>query len=411
MRRARALGFLLAVLCAASRAGVAAEPAGILSAAERSALVVAGRSSAPRRLDAHGFSAGLVVDEVLVGRIQLGARLQMAWEELSSEPAPRLSATDRVLVCLEPLPTQSIWRQRIPDSAARASTRLIAAGATALVRNPTAVEIAALRHYLAIPASARADSAGVQWLAELVRVGSQALSQAAVERLAADPALATKLTAAATASLLAAASDPERPLATRKRIVGALGRRRVMAARAGLLELARADSPLEPAALDALAHLDGELPPGRVDELLKSNQAELRIVAVAWIAEPKARPRLIALVREDPAPTVRMSALERLLDRHGIDVLAELAGVLADPDPPTRSAAAHAIGRTSGAAAPLRALVYGGDERIAEGAVAALGFAGPSGITALREIAAGDPRPSMRALAGLALGELPGHHD
>lgn len=387
----------------------AASGSGLLAAAERSPLVVAGRVGPTRRLDRHGFAADLVIDDVISGRIQLGTRLLVAWEELGSNPPERLAEGERVLVCLERLPSQSIWRQRIPEAGARANARLLADTGRALIRNPSQAELSTLEHYLALAPAARAGSAGVDRLVELVQIATPPLPRDALDRLADDERLTEHLTAASLETLLDAARDSKRPLAERKRIVETLGSRRIAGARDVLTAFAM-DPSLEAAAIDAVAQIDGRLPGERVDALLTSDRADLRLVGIAWIEGAETRARLVSLVRQDPAPEVRLAALRRLLSKEGIAPLSEVAGILADPDAPTRSAAAHAIGTTSGSAAPLRALAAGKDDRIAEGAVVALSFAGPEGMSTLRAIHETDPRPSLRALAGLALGELPGHH-
>ncbi len=124
-----------------------------------------------------------------------------------------------------------------------------------------------------------------------------------------------------------------------------------------------------------------------------------------------ARARLVLLLHADPAPAVRLAAGRELLARDGAGAIADVIGLLDDPDDAVRSGSAESIGAIGDpAVAPLRTVIDGGSERAALAAVLALARTGRKGGAMLTAIAASHERESVRAFAGLALGEAPSSH-
>jgi len=418
VNRPKLPALILAVVAgvAPGRAG-AAEPAtggvGVLSSAVTAKAVVIGRFSQPTRLDLHGRAAELRVDQTLRGHLQAGATLRVAWEELSQARPDRFADGQRVLLCLEPLPTQSLWRKRFPDPGDQRRAMVVAAGGRAFVREPGAETSHALQHYLAMAPSARSGGAGHPYLVDLVATAEPGLAGDALAHLAADDELNRRLPAASAIVLARVAGKKDRPVELRRNVLDVIGKREVAAARPVVADLAGrpdTDTDIDATALLALARLDDGLPPDQVEQLLTDERAALRAVAARFVAGEDTQERLARLVQNDPAPEVRLAAVSTLLERDGVDAVQATLPALADTDSTVRSEAARKIGTLGEPVVPsLKAVVDGTSRRSAEGAVVALSFAGAGGLAAIREIAHSHPDEKIRNLAGLALGQAPGH--
>ena len=115
-------GLLAGLVGLAAEVASAGTPAAggvqLLEAMETATAVVVGRITDVERLDTHGYAAWLNL-ETIVGNppeaIDEAQPVRIAWEELSRGRPPRFAPGDRILVCLEPLASASIWARRLPD--------------------------------------------------------------------------------------------------------------------------------------------------------------------------------------------------------------------------------------------------------------------------------------------------------
>src|SRR5262249_39697550 len=158
----------------------------IIATAARAESVVTGEISAVEQLDVHGWRADLRVDTVLAGNIPLGASVTIGWEELSTARRVRFANGQRVLVVLDPLPTQSLWRKRFPHVDPARPVGVVASAGDAFLVSPDGMTVGALGHYLAMTPSARNGAPGVVKLAELVRSGHPAVAREALALLESD---------------------------------------------------------------------------------------------------------------------------------------------------------------------------------------------------------------------------------
>jgi hypothetical protein len=408
LRAGIALGALLALAPVARAAVPAAGGEALLDASEGAAATVVGVVRQPATVDTHGRSATLEVERSLAGDLAAGASQRIAWEELALARPPRFADGDRVLVALDPLPGASLWRQRFPVTKTSPDVRVVAAAGDAFLRRPDEATIDLLARYLALPPAERVTAPGVGALAALVRGADPHVAAAALRRLGTVPGLDAQLDDAARAALAAAAQDASRPTDLRSALIAWIGRARLVALRPAIEALAGAASPVQADALEALIALDGGLPADRGDALLRSTDPRLRTVGVRSLSGARARERLLALSKNDPAPEVRAAALQRLVDVGGAAAAEDASAGLFDPDRSVRGAAAVALGKVGEPAVPtlLRlAMTRTGDA--ASGPVVALSLAGPAGAKALVEVARSHDDPEVRKIALFALGHGP----
>src|SRR5688572_13685603 len=99
----------------------AAEGTALVQTLEAAPLALVGTIEGRSALGERAWRALVRVESVLVGEPAPGP-VPVAWEELASGRPPRFADGDRVLLALEPLPTGSLWRQRIPDPKALLAT-------------------------------------------------------------------------------------------------------------------------------------------------------------------------------------------------------------------------------------------------------------------------------------------------
>jgi hypothetical protein len=383
----------------------------ILPSTARARSVVAGTVMHPEPVDDHAWKAGLRVDRVLLGPAALGDTLTIAWEELSQGRAVRFTGGERVLVVLEPLPTQSLWRRRFPlrDGA---GVSVVAARGEAFLRAPDAVTLDGLQHYLALAPAARDGDPGTLRLAELVAGAHPAVAHEALTILEQQPARVAVLGAAGAASLLRTAQDVGRDGRLRARALRLAFDQRLAGSRETARALAESDPVLRADAYRALAALPDGLGPDTVAMLLEDPTPELRIVAVEAGGAHAGRARLVELMRNDASPAVRLAAGRALLAHHGSAGITDAAVLLDDPNAGVRTGIAETIGRIGApAVAPLHAVVDGPSERAALAAVIGLSHAGEEGGEALETIEKTHRQESIRAFAGLALGRGPDTHE
>ena len=389
----------------------------ILASAARAQAVVAGVVSDVASIDVHGWRGALRVDSVLLGHLRLGDTVTIGWEELSSERQVRFEEGQRVLLVLDPLPTQSLWRKRFPTRDAAHEVLVVASNGEAFLPRPDGPTLAILEHYLAMTPDARDGAPGALRLAELVRDAHPAVAREALAILEAAPARMDVLGADGAASLLAAARSSERETPLRSTALRLAGQHRLPGTRETALTLAEPGSPIRADAYRVLAGLPDGLPAERVASLLDDADPEVRAVGVELVRDETARDRVVALSRDDPSPVVRLAAARALLagyarggDAAGSHAIADVIGMLDDPDAGVRTGVAESIGALGEpAVAPLDAAVDGDSERAALAAILGLARTGPKGAALLALIAESHENKSVRAFARLALGEAPGH--
>jgi hypothetical protein len=405
-----ALALVAALAGSAARAQPAPERSPLLRSAEQSTATVVGTLEEPRRLDAHGYAAVLVVERVLHGETAPETRQQIAWEEFSPNRPPRFAAGERILVALEPLPSSSLWKSRIPGGAALA----VAAQGRAAWKAPDAATIESLGGYLRLDATARGSAAGASALIGIAADAAPAIAESALEALATRAGLEAQLDgdggARARERFAELLADPERPLALREAAVALVGVRRLSPLRPAVAAHTEAGDPLEAAAWEALVRIDGVLPPERVQVLLARDEPALRVVALRYGGAAVDDDRLVAAANDDPAGAVRVAAIEALLARRGVAALDSAVPLLFDADAAVGRETALRISRLGANAVPaLRATFEERPyEEISELAPVALALAasGPDGTAALEQIAADHPDEARRKLADLALGRM-----
>jgi hypothetical protein len=400
---------------AAAQPGAAPRAAGgvaPIEAAETAPVTLVASVAETRSLDARAFSARLHVEQSLRGPIERGAEVRVAWEELAAARAPRFAEGERILVSLEPLPGDSIWRERLPDAATRAQVLAVARRGDAFLRRPSAKTLLELEHYLALPPAERRGPAGVARLATLAFAGDLQVAEDAVRRLDASPDLDAALGPFSGAELVGALVRDDASDSLRDAVVELVGSRRLESTRPALQALVQL-RPAPPAAVfEALARLDGGLPQAQTRRLLGDASPARRAVAARHASGPEAEPLLRDRVRSDPDASVRAAAVERLAELRGAAAADVLALALADPEPPVRAAAVQRLGALGDAAVPeLRRVLDGGDPVAARSALAALSISPGSQARALLvEIADSHEDADLQRLAGVALGRAREDH-
>lgn len=388
----------------------AAGGAPLLEATESARESLLGVVQEVERIDLHGYAASLRVERALTGAAEPGQTLRIAWEELSLRRPPRFRDGERVIVALETLPPGSLWSSRFPRRDALAVT----AEGRAFLRAPDAATVEGLATYLALAPEMRRESAGADALARLAASADPAIAGAALERLAQVPGLPARLTDEGVRSYAALLGDDRRPLPLRVQALELTGTRRLAALRAEIEALATPGSALEAPALATLARLDSGLPHPLCEQLLEREDAAVRAVVAAHGGAGVSDERLVKLLRLDPAPEVRASAVRTLVARQGSGALETALPVLFDPDPAVRGAAAESIAGLGEAAVPgLRILIEKSSDRAPgdlAGPLMTLALTGPEGARALREISVSHPDEKIRAMASFALGRAPGAH-
>jgi hypothetical protein len=404
-RGAGALACALACLAAPALAGP--EPAAgsprLIALLERAPLALVGSIRQPHALDAHGRAAELEVEQALVGRVPLGTRVLIVWEELALGRPERFQEGERVLVALEPLPPLSIWSRRLPVPAERQRAWAVAERGDAFLRRPSPGGVGILAHYLALAGPERAGPSGAARLAELARGAAPLLARAAVERLDDFEDLDGALAGPPAEMLVAALRRDDALL--RQRLLELLAHQRPASLRAALIRALEEPGASPPELLAALAEIDGELAPARARLLLGSEDPALRELG-ARRAPLRLTPELERMLRADPEPVVRAAAVTRLVELRGGLATGAVLAALDDPDTSVRGAAALALGGLGAEVVPaLRHVVDTGSPHAAQAAVGALRFTGSREAQAeLREIADAHPDRGVRALARLAVG-------
>ena len=379
----------------------ALHPSPFLAVAEGARWVVVGDAASTAPVDRHCYAASLVVQRALVGDDAPGAELRIAWEELARVESPRVRDGARLVVALDPLPGQSLWRRRFPDG----DVRVIAGRGAGVGMAPDGPALESLSRFLAVPAETRNGADGVAALASLAVTARPRLALAALERIDEVPALAEQLSAPAGRDLGALAADPTAPPAVRVRVLRLVGDNALVALRPTVLRVVTVGSPLEAEARAALARLDGSIPAADVAALLARPDPALRALAVRYARGTPSEAEVAVRIRDDPAPDVRAAAVRAWIEwkrEAGFDAVQP---ALFDPVPRVRGAAGEALGSLGEPVVPrLVALADARTGADAAGPLWALRRTGPAGERALFEIAATHPDPGVRKLASLIAG-------
>ncbi len=401
------LALAAALAPAAGAQGVrAAGGVEIVAAVERSDLCVVGSVREPRELDAKGYTAQLVVEQPLGAALAAGSVLSIAWEELASARPPRFAGGDRVLVCLGTLPGSTLWLHRFPDPEQRRAVLAVASLGSAFLRNPLPGGLDALEHYARLTPSDRAGPQGAARLVELAARAELPIAEDAVTRLAARPALAQQLDADLALQLIEALLRPDASEALQQDVLRLVSDHRPPALRPPLAELAARKPPPSALVFEALARLEGGLPPERSAALLRDASPARRATAARYASGPDAAARLTECLRTDPDAGVRAAAVSRLVALEQERALMTAMATFADANTDVRLAGARAVASLGAAAVPdLRAAVEAGRQPAASTAIAALRMTGTEEAhTALVAIATSHPDEGIRKLAGLAVG-------
>jgi hypothetical protein len=383
----------------------------ILASAPRAQAVVVGTVGDVTNVDLHGWRAAIGVDRVLLGTVRLGDTITIAWEELSTARQVRFANGQRVLVVLDALPTQSLWRKRFPPEQRTQPVFAVASNGDAFLVEPDGATLNGIEHYLAMAATARDGTQGGARLAEIVQEGTPAVAREALTILEAKPDDAPGLDEDGAPALLGAARNPDRETTLRSGALRLAARRRLP----GTVETARAlaepGSPIRADAYRAMAMVSGGFSAAEVERVLGDSDPDVRAAAVDLSSDDTPIERLQAVVRTDQAPTVRLAAGRRLLARRNAESIPEVVALLDDPDANVRTGIAEAIGGVGAAAvAPLRAVIDGGSDRAALAAVLGLARAGREGAAMLKAVADHHARAPVQAFARLAMGNAPSSH-
>ena len=317
------------------------------------------------------------VEGPIVGEVAIGTPLEVAWEEPSRSRAPRFQSGERVLVVLEPLSGASIWLSRLPDPEQRSKTLGVAMRGDAFLRDPSLGTANLLEHYLALAAADRAGAPGVGYLAQLAAVGEIPLAVDVVARLDTRSELDAKLGQTGALRLTSALVRDDATEALQDALVALIDRHHLVSMQAPLEALAASAELAPPIVYAALAKLEGALSPERTAKLLAQGQERYREVGARNAGGDEAESELRSLVRRDPSPTVRINALERLVELRGEGAMGTLSLALADAEPTVRAAAAIQMGALGSAAVPdLLRVTEAGEVDAARAAIAALVLTG-----------------------------------
>lgn len=417
MTRTRVAALALGLAMFAAAAGAALEQpraAGgvrLVEAGETAPVTVVGHVLEPRRIDQHGYTALLRVEMALRGPLEHGADVRIAWEERAALRRTRFEEGDRILVSLERLAGASIWRARFPEPAERVKVLGVAMRGDAFLQRPSLGSTTILQHYLALSAENRDAAPGAGYLVELALGAEPPLAGDAVRRLARHAQLDSDLGVEGGARLVRAMLRTDAGREFQEAIVELIGSRKLESTRPALEALAGAEVAAPAIVFAALARLDGELSPERTAALLERSPARYREVAARFASGPQADATLARLAREDPAPEVRSGAIERLVERRGVQAIDSVVPGLSDPEASVRGAAVRGLASLGDPAVPtLQRVIDEADPEAAKSALAALALSpGPTARAALLEVAEKHPDAGLRALAEIALGQPVGH--
>ncbi len=416
--RVLAGAFLLAALGAVGACQREAAPAVrargdaglLLSTLPAATALVEARVERVARIDRHGYRASARVQRSLKGPFEPGTPLEIAWEELAVERAPRFASGETVVVALTPLPTTSLWFHRFPPQLRSERTLAVAGGGDAFAADLSADDLERLGEFARLAADQPYSlSAAIALLRfwdsrneQLARAALALLDQDWSEPIASAPAFI---------EACAQALARPKPLWLGSAILEWAARRQVRGLIPVLDRIARAHTPLAPHAILAARRLGHPLPEELLEPWLSHPDGAVRASATRALDGPNAAARLARLAGDDPDPTARAAALTRLRELAGNEAFPTLAAGLTDPEASVRLAAAQqlsVLGETVRQHLEEFALAQSGDAALA--AVAAFEGMGAAGHPALVRLAKEHPDPRVRALAEIAARKSQGEH-
>ena len=417
--RLRVPGWALAALLSGLVMGLEARPVlaatqNPIEALEQARVVVVGTFDSVTPVGYGAYVGELRVDENLSEAPLERVSYEVAWEEPGLSVPARYARGHRVLVGLGPLPTASIWKERIPELERRNQVLWIDGKGEAAIPRPSAAAAHLMHHYLALSPSARHGEAGLLRLAQMTSRTEVELAQPALARLTGllaqdDAALPGQ---AALELVVALQRDNEPGLV--QDLLGWVAESRptelaapLAAARARDKAASRSRG-LEAAHAAIVGHLDSD----REVTLLDSDDPTERELACGYLRGDEARRRLPGLILSDPAPSVRVKALQRWADLEGEGAIPEAVRALDDPSVKVRRAAAEVLAEMGQPAIDeLHRVTRRDASDGARMAVASLSMMGQPAQEALQDVSIRHEDEGMRTLARIALGLPIGHID
>ncbi len=394
----------LAVCAIAAGLPALAEGSELLDALEQAPLIVVGQVEQTGRLGPTGRVASLTVERSLRGESR-PLRLEVVREELAPSLPDRLQPGRRMLLALEPLPTASIWKRRLPEAERRAAAHHIAGRGSGTLLRPRAYTLDRLEHWLALTPEARSGDAGAIILAQLVPVADPRLALECVASLD-TPALESRLSPALQERVLAGLDREEHGIA---RALALVLERRRPSGLAPVLEARVAERGVDATAslLYAAGALGAAAPSFAADAKLGPEQ---RRALTRWRSGPGAADALARSLQRSEDPQVRAAAVERYLELRGVEGLEEALRSLEDPEPSVRAAGSRAIATLGpDAVVPLFEYAGRGSGDAARAAVATLSRMGLKAHLALARLADEHADEDVRMLARMAVGRPVGH--
>ncbi|GBD27231.1 hypothetical protein HRbin30_02576 [bacterium HR30] len=383
------------------------DPKAVLAAVSVAQAYVCGQVGRIARIDRTGYRAEFLVQQVLSGMLGSGERLEIAWEELATQRAPRFAKGETVLVALSALPATALWLHRFPPQLRDGKTFAVAAQGDAFLREPRCERFGALKSYVALEPNERTGRKGAQALAELGASSDERLAMAALEMLGTTFEGSALRHEAVTQGIARALGHGS--AATRKAALDLARRHQLKELRAPILQIAQSDSTdLSRLAWEALlSWKDPELDE-RLAAWSSSSALEWRVLA-AKVAAATDKQQVIEQAIKDPSPLVRQALAEHLPPESKF--LPWLLVLLGDPEQGVQRTAAIKIAQVGPAAlSALEEAALRGNARKAAAAVLALAELGETSQAILERLAAEHPEESVRQLAALALGRPQAEH-
>ncbi len=376
------------------------DPRALIAAVSVAPVYVCGTVGRVARIDRTGYRAELVVQQVFFGFVKPEERLEIAWEELATQRAPRFAKGDRLLVALSPLPATTLWLHRFPPQLRNDKTFAVAAQGDAFLREPDCDGLDALKGYVRLEPKARAESEGAHALAQLAASSEERLAVAALETLAASFEERVLHEGEVTRAMARALREGG---ARMKRAVLEIARtHKLEELRDAIREIAQSDlGDLGYRAWEALLSLKDPLVAEHLPQWISATEPRSRVLGAKAAATLEAF-ESIEQASRDPAPEVRQALAEHL--QAETQFLPWLLALLADPDQGVQRAAAAKVGSIGPAALPaLEALLSSDNPQQQMAAILALAEIGEHARGILERIAAEHPDENLRRLAAVAL--------
>lgn len=407
---------LLLILAACSRAPSDPAPraegdaAVLLGAVSVATAYAYGEIDRVARIDRTGYRARLLVHQSVAGALPAGQPVEITWEELALQRAPRFARGDQVLVALAPLPGTTLWLHRFPPQLRTQAIFLVAAGGDAFLRHLDPASVDAFARYARLAAEQRTGPEGARALAAIVARGEGRLALAAA-RVLAQTAATAALEDPEVTSALRSVLTHEKPTAVVESVLALVRERDLRVLRDSVLTLAQAGTPFSRPAWEVLvAWRDAAISNQMVATWSRAAEPEWRslaALAAARLGDPDVLDRLAA----DSDPPVRQRVAEASARSEDAARVPRLVRMLGDADEGVRHAASIALARCGPVVLPaLEASLFSNDSSRAPAAVLALAELGNDGRDLLARAAREHPDERVRTLAALALGKPQAEH-